>query len=219
MVAVIGFLVYQHFTEKDRVIAEQKRVIKELGQRLDRAWAEELVADLRVDRVDKDAKTGQRRMHLTFVQYQPGTEVPTVERAMDLPGEEVYIDALVVQFDRELVETGDGTRGKSLLLFRRAFGDRQQPAEGTPLYNSDDRSSVPASVSVDAAPGDFERNVWSRFWYYANDPKLAAAQGIRIAQGEAPHVKVVPGQVYKLTLRRSGGLQITPRLPAAVLGR
>jgi len=40
----------------------------------------------------------------------------------------------------------------------------------------------------------------------------------RLAQGEAPHVKVVPGQVYKLTLRASGGLEIQPRLPAAVTG-
>ena len=219
VLGIIGSFVYQHATEKDRTIAEQKRVIDELGKRLDRAWAEELVADLRVDRVVVDKQTGDRRMQLTFVQYRPGTEEIAFQRSMELPGEEVYVDALVVQFDRHLVEENDGTRGKSLLIFRRAFGDRQQPIDGVPLFTSDAKESfIPEIARIDVAPSDFEKKIWARFWDYANDPKLAAAEGIRVAQGEAPHVKVVKGQVYKLTLRKSGGLQITPRLPAAVVG-
>ncbi len=218
VLAVIGTVVYRTATVKDRTIAEQQRVIQKLGLQLDRAWAEELVADLRVDRVETDGQ-GQKQMHLTFVQYKPGTEETAFQRAMVLPGEEVYIDALVVQFDRAFVEEGDGTRGKSLLLFRRAFGDRQQPIEGVPLFTTEATSPIPELARVDVAPGDFEKQIWDRFWTYANDPKEAAAKGIRVAQGEAPHVKVVQGQVYKLTLRRSGGVQITPRLPAAVIGR
>jgi hypothetical protein len=220
VLAVVGSIIYQHATEKDRTIAEQKRVIAELGKKLDRVWAEELVADLRVDAVETDKATGDSRMRLTFIQYKPGTEEIAFQRALELPGEEVYVDALVVQFDRELVEAGDGTRGKSLLLFRRAFGDRQQPVDGVPLFNAEATEStfVPELARVDALPSDYEKQIWAKFWEYANDPKAAAAMGIRVAQGEAPHVKVVKNQVYKLTLRKSGGLQITPRLPAAVVG-
>ena len=220
VLAVVGNIIYQHATEKDRTIAEQKRVIAELGKKLDRAWAEELVADLRVDDVQVDKATGDRKMRLTFLQYRPGTEDIAFQRTLELPGEEVYIDALVVQFDRAFVEEGDGTRGKSLLLFRRAFGDRQQPVDGVPLFNAERTEStfIPEIARIDSAPSDFEKQIWAKFWEYANDPKAAAAQGIRVAQGEAPHVKVVKSQVYKLTLRKSGGLQITPRLPAAVVG-
>ena len=31
-------------------------------------------------------------------------------------------------------------------------------------------------------------------------------------------MKAVQGQVYKLTLRAAGGLEMTPRLPAALVG-
>lgn len=212
--AVAGGWWYWRSTAKDRVIAEQRRVIAALEQKLDRAWASELVGDLRINSVDP----GRQEMNVTFFQYAPGTEKPTVEKTMTLPGSEVYIDALVVTFERKLVEAGDGLKGKSLLLFRRAFGDLQKPVDGIPLFRRDGASPIPEVAQLDPKPTDFERELWTRFWDYANDPRRAAENGIRLAQGEAPHVKVVPGQVYKLTLRASGGLEIQPRLPAAVTG-
>jgi hypothetical protein len=216
--AVVGSMLLRHFGEKDRVIAEQKRIIAELERKLDRVWADELVADLRVDRVDVDPATNKPRMFLTFIQYKPGTEEPMFRRSMVLPGEEVYVDALVVQFERKFVEDGDGLKGKSMLLFRRAFGDQQQPVEGVPLFRGAGDSPIPEAVQVDAAPGEYERQLWARFWNLANDPKAAAAEGVRVAQGEAPHVRVVQGQVYQLRLRAAGGLEMKPRLPAAVVG-
>lgn len=207
---IAGLYAYWRLAEKDRVIAAQKRVIVELERKLDLTWATELVGDLRVNSV------ADGHMSVTFIQYTPGTETPRFTRTMSLPGEEVYIDALVVSFDRKLVEAGDGLKGKSLLLFRRAFGDRQRPTDGVPLFRGDDSSVIPEVAQVDATPTEFERDLWTRFWTYANDPRAAAQAGIRVAQGEAPHIKVVAGQVYKLTLRSSGGLEILPRLPAAV---
>jgi hypothetical protein len=218
LVGVVGGLFYRQYYEKDRLIAEQKRIISQLELKLDRSWAEELVADVRVRSVGVDPDTGKANMELTFIQYQPGTEIPSFERSMTLPGEEFYIDALVVQFDRKFVEAGDGLRGKSLLMFRRAFGDQQKPVDGVPLFRGEGRSPIPEMMQVDNQPTEFETKIWTQFWDYANDPTLAAAQGIRVAQGEAPHIRAVSGQVYKLTLRSSGGLDIVPRLPAAVVG-
>jgi hypothetical protein len=211
-----GFYLYWRVTAKDRLIAEQKRLIAALEQKLDRAWASELVGDLRVNSVSADP--AKPEMNVTFFQYAPGTETPEVERTMTLPGSEIYIDALVVTFERKLVEAGDGLKGKSMLLFRRAFGDLQKPVDGVPLFRREGASPIPEVAQVDKQPGDFERELWTRFWDYANDPKRAANAGIRVAQGEAPHIKAVQGQVYKLTLRASGGLEILPRLPAAVTG-
>ena len=218
----VGFFLYERETEKDRQIAEQKRVIDALEMRLDRSWAEELVADVRVDALTKDPDGGQPEMTLTFAQYAPGTETPSLRKTMTLPGEEFYVDALVVEFQRKLVEEGDGLRGKSLLFFRRAFGDRQKPLDGVPLYRqsapmgvSDD---IPDGLRVDPEPSEYERQVWSRFWTYANDPAKAASAGIRVAQGEAVHTRAVRGQVYKVTLSASHGLSLVPRLPSAMVG-
>ena len=120
--------------------------------------------------------------------------------------------------ERKFVEAGDGLRGKSLLLFRRAFGDQQKPADGVPLFRQLGEAPIPDVLQVDSTPSEFERGIWARFWELASDPDLARSQGIAVVQGEAPHIKPVVGQVYKLTLRAAGGLDIQPRLPAAVLG-
>jgi hypothetical protein len=220
--AAAGFFLYESATEKDRQIADQKRVIAALELRLDRSWAEELVADVRVDALTRDPDSGQPEMTLTFAQYAPGTETPSVRKTMTLPGDEFYVDALVVEFQRKLVEEGDGLRGKSLLLFRRAFGDRQKPMDGVPLYRRSGTLSVsediPDGLRVDPEPGEYERGVWARFWTYANDPGQAAQAGIRVAQGEAVHTRAVRGQVYKVTLSASHGLSLVPRLPGAMVG-
>jgi hypothetical protein len=132
------------------------------------------------------------------------------------------VDALVVQFDRKLVEEGDGLKGKSLLFFRRLFGDRQKPIDGTPLYREaappEAGEGIPDRLRVDPVPSEFERGIWTRFWTLANDPSRAAAEGIRVAQGEAVHTRAVRGQVYKVTLSAGHGLSLVPRLPRAVVG-
>jgi hypothetical protein len=218
----VGFLWYERATEKDRQLEEQKRVIAALELRLDRSWAEELVADVRVDALTKDPDGGAPGMTLTFAEYEPGTETPALRKTMHLPGEEFYVDALVVEFQRKLVEEGDGLRGKSLLFFRRAFGDRQRPVDGVPLYRENAAASagedIPDGLRVDREPSDYEKRIWTRFWSYANDPALAAEAGIRVAQGEAVHVRAVRGQVYKITLSASHGLSLVPRVPAAMVG-
>jgi hypothetical protein len=196
---------------------EKDRIIAELSRKLDRVWTESLVADLRVDRIYKDPAGGDA-IDLTFVHYVPGQEESLFKRSLTVYGTEVYIDALVVSFERKFVESGDGLRGKGLLLFRRAFGDRQAPAEGVSLHTGGgDLIPVPEVLRVDTEPSQFERKIWQRFWQYANDPALAASAGVRVAQGEAPHIKPLQGQVYKLTLQASGGLEIKPRLPPAIL--
>jgi hypothetical protein len=216
--AGVGGWVYWNATEKDRVIAEQKRVIAALEQKLDRSWASELVADLKIDGVRGAANGLPPEIAFTFIQYANGSETPVFKQQMTVTGEEIYIDALVVKFERKFVEAGDGLRGKSLLMFRRAFGDHEKPIDGAPLYRQVGEAPIPETLQVDSTPSEFERQIWERFWQLASDPEAARVQGIAVIQGEAPHIKPVQGQVYKLTLRAAGGLDIQPRLPAAVLG-
>jgi hypothetical protein len=50
----MALLIYERATKKDRLIAEQTRIIAALERRLDRSWADERVADVRVDAITKD---------------------------------------------------------------------------------------------------------------------------------------------------------------------
>lgn len=220
--AILIFLGYTYyvFTEDDRKIAEYKRVIEELGQTLDRVWAKELVGDVRVDELTKNPETGVQEIHLTFIQYGADGEVPLFEKPLIVKGSEFYVDALVAKFGRNFVENGDPLRGKSVLLFRRIFGDAQKPIDGVSLLRSGEDvggSIIPELAQVDDTPSRFEQEIWTRFWELANDREQATSMGLSVVQGEAPHVRPVLGQVYKLSLQASGGLDITPRLPAAVL--
>lgn len=198
---------------------ERSRVIAALEAKLDRAWATDLVADLYVQKVGVDV-TGVPFMELRFVQYGLGGEAGAPDsvssESFRLAGEEVYVDAWVVRFARAWVEAGDGLKGKSLLMFRRIFSDRVPPAEGYALV-AEDEAEGPPWARVDPSPGRFERSIWRRFWFFANHPEAARHMGIRAVHGEAPHVRVQAGQVYRLRLRRSGGLSIEALLPGAVL--
>ena len=206
--AVIGaaFLVWRQFEEKDRII-------RELATRLERAWAQELLADIRVDSLQRPA-AGPQVMRLTFIQYQRGTQEEAFRIPLELHGDEFYVDGQMIAFDRALVEAADPLRGKSLFLFRRAFGDADEPRKGVGLIGP---ATIPSDLRVDAAPSAFERDLWEQFWRVASDPVTAEKNGIAAAQGEAPHMRPVLGQVYQVTLRSSGGVQLKPRLPAAVL--
>ena len=52
--------------------------------------------------------------------------------------------------------------------------------------------------------------IWSQFWEFANDREKAASKGIRAADGEAVSIKTQPGKTYRIVLRASDGLSISP---------
>lgn len=136
-------------------------------------------------------------------------------------GDVVFFDALVIQFDQERVAAGDALRGKSLALFRRVYGEYQNPAEG---FAIDPAGDVPNVFRIEPQPSPFERKLWERFWHYAGHPDEAAAEGVRVVQGEAVYVPMRQGQVWSLSLQNNGGLNIrlhrwAATEPAAVTDR
>jgi len=60
------------------------------------------------------------------------------------------------------------------------------------------------AASTDETHGE----LWKKFWRMADDPKLAAQYGVRIAQCEAPSVGVRPGQTWEVTLDAAGGMNL-----------
>ena len=68
--------------------------------------------------------------------------------------------------------------------------------------------AAPAYAEDETPPDDYYRELWSRFWDYANDPSLARSKGVRALHGEAPFIELRPGKSYSIELRSSGGLSI-----------
>jgi len=143
----------------------------------------------------------------SFVELDNAGKPIEKPRNFTIQGDMLYVDALVVKFSDESVEVADPLRSTSFCLFRRVFGESQQPRDGFVL---DPVGAQPAAYRAGREPSDFEREIWSKFWDYANNPEEAQKKGIRAAHGEAPFQKLVPGKRYKVLLRSSGGLSFSP---------
>ncbi|MCL2330021.1 MAG: hypothetical protein FWC56_01825, partial [Phycisphaerae bacterium] len=203
-------------SEADRLRQENEKIQREkeeLKLAIQRLCGEDRVAEVRV--------TDQIRMG-DIINGRPATEDSTTIEFVEidreghpLPSQRfvikdqvVHFDALVLKFQHEDVAKGDPQKGKSLALFRRIYGDSQQPAQGYPI---DPDGGVPNIFRVQPNPSEFEKKLWVQFWEYARDPELAARDGIRVAQGEAVYQPMVKGDLWTLSLQSNGGLNIKLR--------
>jgi hypothetical protein len=125
----------------------------------------------------------------------------------EILGDVLYVDYWVVKFEDEYVQNADLQRGTSICLFRRIFGEHQEPKDG---YVLDEVGTRPAAYGKGNQVSEFERKIWSDFWTIANDPDKAESLGIRAAHGEAVSTRLRPGKQYRVVLRSSGGLSISP---------
>jgi hypothetical protein len=169
-----------------------------------------LKVDRRVARIDVvsqtgSAKAGDLATKFTFEEIGADNRPLDRPRTFTVRGDLVYVDAWVIKYEDRFVESGDPLRSMSICLFRRIFGESQQPREGFVL---DSVGSTPAAYHTGGTITDSEREIWSKFWQYANEPAVAAQAGIRAAHGEAPSIKLMPGKRYKISLRASAGLEI-----------
>jgi len=172
-------------------------------------------AQLEVIAQGKDA-SGETVNRLRFTELDPQGGVVGAQRTMELKGDEVYIDTLVIKFEDHFVEQGDPLKGKALLLFRRLFTNRIKPDDGYIL----DKNGVPPELyAARSAPNPFERELWSRFWEVANNEQLAKQAGVKAMHGQAVYGKLIPNVVYNLLMRSTGEVIIpTPKEPQAMTG-
>jgi hypothetical protein len=138
------------------------------------------VARLTAVEQTRDEATGESFMLVEFVELNDEGHPIGTPRQFRIRGDMVYIDHWVVKFDDQYVEQADIDRGTSLVLFRRIFGEMQQPIEGFPL---DEVGTAPTSYARGGQMSDFEKQIWDDFWTIANDKTRAEAMGIRAAHG------------------------------------
>jgi len=123
-------------------------------------------------------------------------------REIEVIGDLVYFEAAVIKFDPQLVGDGDAQRGASLAVFRRIFGEHQPAASAMEL-----NQALTEQLRTENA-ATFDQRLWSMFWKMMDDPRLAEKYGVRVAQCEAPAVRVKSGQVWEVSLDAAGGLNL-----------
>jgi hypothetical protein len=165
------------------------------------------LAELTVIDQGTDEKSGESFSVIEFVEVNEEGAPLDKPRQFRIRGDIVYIDYWIVKFEDEYIETSDLDRSTSICLFRRIFGEFQQPQEG---YVLDEVGVRPTAYARGGKASEFEQRIWDDFWNIANDPEKAKGLGIRAAHGEADYTKLQKGKKYKIELRASGGLTITP---------
>lgn len=183
---------------------EQELTAKEL--QLDYLRERKRVARIRVlEQREDPSRPGGKTTRFQFQEFKPSGEPYDDGDWYQIDGDIVYVDALVIKFDDRFVEQNDLLRGSTLLLFRRLFGEHQNPAEGFPI---DPVGQHPRAYSPEEGMPALHRDLWKRFWEYAQDPEVARASGVRALHGEAPFIQLAPGKEYDVELRTSGGLTL-----------
>lgn len=165
-------------------------------------------AQIEVVSQTKDS-AGETVNKLRFTELDPQGGVVGAQRVLEIKGDEVYVDTLVIKFEDHFVEEGDPLKGKALLLFRRIFTNRVKPDDGYVL----DRQGVPPEIyAAKSASSPFERDLWARFWEVANNEQLAKQVGVKALHGQAIYGRLLPNLVYTITMRSTGELIIpTPK--------
>ena len=185
----------------------KQREIERLNMAVRLLKVDHRVAQIDVLGQEGSAEDGDLVTHFSFVEIDDRGKPLEEPRVFQVAGDFIFVDSWVAKFTDEFVEVGDPLRSTSICLFRRLFGETQRPSEGFAL---DSVGSRPAAYRKGGKMSELEREIWGKFWEYANDPVKAEKVGVRAAHGEAPYIKLLPGKRYKVVLRASGGLSLIP---------
>jgi len=150
------------------------------------------------------------RTTLRFQEFRQNGQ-PLAPLVVTLPGEEIYIDALVTVFGSDAVRSG---QAKSLYLFRRIFTEQIAPQVGFPLYRSEGSGDgIPQSYVRQDIDRTAQQRVWGYLWRLIEDAAYAETQRVRTTFGQAVYAKMQAGQCYSLTIQHHGGLLLHARAP------
>ncbi|MDA1054811.1 MAG: hypothetical protein O3C40_30665 [Planctomycetota bacterium] len=190
----------------DEVAAQLKEI-----ERLDTAMRL-LKVDHRMARVSvveqvKDEAAGSAVTHVDFQEINGNGDPIGAPKRFEIKGDVLYIDCWVVKFDDKYIEQADIDRSTSLVLFRRIFGEMQEPRDGFAL---DEDGLRPVVYGRGGEMSEFEQKIWDDFWEVANSKAKQDELGIRAIHGEALSIKAMKGNTYYIDLRASGGLSLKP---------
>ncbi len=188
----------RQLTAKVQELEQERQQLAEFAQRLSRSRR---VAQ--VDVVDQ-LPDAQGRSVTAMIWHEIGEDgLLSAPLQLEVVGDLVYFEAAVIKFEHHHVGDADPGRSASLAVFRRVFGEHQAAASGPELNDA----LAPRLGLTDGEDAPDAR-LWDLFWRLMEDPQLAAKYGVRVAQIEAPAVRVRSGQVWEVTLDAAGGLNL-----------
>ena len=181
------------------------RETKILNQIIERMEAETRVAEVLVKDVVYEAKSQQQITTIKFLEYD-SLGNPMEPKYFSFTGNIIQFQSLVIRFDDLFIKKGDELRGKSIHLFWKVF---MLDGKNTQEYIITQQDTIPEGYKIrDVKYGDYEKELWMKFWEYALDKDKAKKVGIKNAQIEAPGTMFIPGTIYTIVIEHDGGMRI-----------
>jgi hypothetical protein len=198
-----GLMVYNRYFSVDQQIRQLEEEKRELQQIVQRLSAERRVAEVLV--TEQKRVDGVLHTTVLFVEYSRDGKTTLTPRSFTYRGEYGHIDAMVIRFERGLVEEGDALRGHSIALFTTIYGDLESPSEGARI---DRPGEIPEIYrGADPRVSEFEMELWRNFWRLAEDPVYAEKMGVDIANGQGLWAPFKPDLLYTIWTEADGGVK------------
>ncbi len=156
-----------------------------------------------------DLADGRVRATLSFFD-KPGAAAPAKVQAIDLPGKELYIDAIVCNFEYSEIAAGERL---NLWIPNIVFTDRLSPEEGVALSATDDKG-IPLMFKRDPSEvygigaEAFELRRAELVKLIASEEASRGAGIVRSVYGNAVHKAAKKGESFSVWVEQSGGLKI-----------
>ena len=152
---------------------------------------------------------GNPFMEVSFTEVDEADNPIGTTRIYTLQGDKLYIDGWVATFEDKYIEQADELRSASLFVFKSIYGDAEMPRDAQRL-DVETQDNSPPGIYNDSRKREFEQKIWSDFWKVCNDAQLQQELGIRTSQGQTSYVKPVEGKTYRVNIRSSGGMSLSP---------
>lgn len=162
------------------------------------------VADVEVT----DQRYGKTTLMISYYDAQ-GVIKPGANQMVTLPGRDIYVDSLVINFDFTEIEEG---KVRNIALPYRVFSDEISAREGVYL-DLQGKGDLPYLLDRNedtiygVTPEEYKESL-QRVFALLTEPDEARQAGIRSTYGNALHRIVSSGDRFTLWIEQSGGLVI-----------
>lgn len=155
--------------------------------------------------VKQEERDGQLYTTIRFVETARDDMLRRVfEKEYEIQGDIVHFDALIVTFTDQAVMDG---KKRSLYIWRRVYGDNQNPAEGYEISTPGTHPERYADLLRNLKQSE-QAMFWDAIWDLANDPGALQEYGIKAIYGNAVYKRLRPGLIYVFKIGTDG--QIYP---------
>lgn len=200
-----GLQSIDNFISNQKKIKELKTVVKHLDKRYK-------VADMVVTKQVKLPTANSATTTMKFNFYDDnGAKIKGAEQEITIKGNDIYFDALVLNF--EYSEIGGG-KARNLVVPLKVFSNEVPKEQGVALKLTD-QNGVPfifkrSAEEVYGMPADTFNVRLREILTYIKDQEAARQAGVRSIYGNAVHVRVWDGYKETIWIEQTGGLVIKP---------